>query len=508
MAGNEPLEHGQSTPVTVIIDDDGAEPVEMSIVPDQSINRAVFTEYDPVELDDDIDARYITKSSIWSWALWDLSTQPFSTIIITFIFIPLYLTNTGFLDARYLALPVNDPIRIRAMDNLAASIGGWITIAGILIALLAPALGQRADGSGRRKAWLAVSNLLLVLIMALLFFVRPHPQYFMVGAMLVAIGAVVNMVANVNYNALLSSVSTSASADRVSGLGFSFGYFGGIAALLFMVIFERSNWFGLAADDGLPFRVVALACAIWALLFGWPLYRYVKELPLSSGRQKVKFVQYYATTFEMIRDLFTASRATFWFIVASAIYRDGLTGIFTFGAIVAAISFGFTAQMVILFGLIASLVVGISTLLFGHLDSKWGARRVIIISLAVLLAAGIIALIFHEMGTIVFWIFGLILCATVGPAQAASRAYLAKLTPPGHESEVLGLYATIGKAALFLSAAMWTIFIATFGATIWGLLGVLLVIALGLAVLMFLVPDGSTAADSAFLMQYGAADDD
>jgi len=58
---------------------------------------------------------------------------------------------------------------------------------------------------------------------------------------------------------------------------------------------------------------------------------------------------------------------------------------------------------------------------------------------------------------------------------------------------------------------MWTVFIAAFGATIWGLLGILLVIAVGLGALMFLVPDAGHSAEgdsNAFLMQYGEVRDD
>ena len=427
------------------------------------------------------------KRAVRSWVLWDWSTQPFNSVLITFVFIPLYLTSAAFLEPRIAELPAGDPIRLRALDDLAAGVGGWMTLAGIGIALIAPVLGQRADASGNRKTWLGVSNLLLVGIMAALFFVRADPAYFYLGAALMAFGSVIDTVANVNYNALINSVSTPATVGRISGLGWGLGYLGGIVALVIVVALDAFNWFGMETAAGLPFRLIALGSAIWAVVFGWPLYRFVPEPPVVGEREKVSWVGSYVLLFRQVQYLFYSARATFWFLIASAIYRDGLSGIFTFGAVIAALTFGFEPQEVIIFGIAANLVAGISTILVGRLDDYWGARRVVITSLSVLLIAGLVAFFLHGFGPIIFWVFGLILTATVGPAQAASRSYLARVAPPGHESEIFGLYATAGKAASFMSAGLFTVFIATFGATVYGLLGILIVIAAGLAALVFLV---------------------
>ena len=43
-----------------------------------------------------------------------------------------------------------------------------------------------------------------------------------------------------------------------------------------------------------------------------------------------------------IARLFKESRPTAFFLLASAIYRDGLAGVFAFGGMLAAVAFGFT----------------------------------------------------------------------------------------------------------------------------------------------------------------------
>ena len=90
----------------------------------------------------------------------------------------------------------------------------------------------------------------------------------------------------------------------------------------------------------------------------------------------------------------------------------------------------------------------------------------------------------HDGGQIVFWTAGLALCLFVGPAQSASRTFLARLIPPGREGEVFGLYATTGRAVSFLAPTMFALFVTWFGEPYFGILGIMVVIALGLALLI------------------------
>jgi UMF1 family MFS transporter len=79
---------------------------------------------------------------------------------------------------------------------------------------------------------------------------------------------------------------------------------------------------------------------------------------------------------------------------------------------------------------------------------------------------------------------GLLLCVFVGPAQSASRSLLTRVTPPGRESQLFGLYATTGRAASFLAPFAFSTFVAVSGSQRWGILGLVLVIALGLGALL------------------------
>jgi UMF1 family MFS transporter len=242
----------------------------------------------------------------------------------------------------------------------------------------------------------------------------------------------------------------------------------------------------LDTSNGLAYRLIAVGAGVWTILFSLPLLFNVPEAPAArAGEAKVGFFRSYVVLVKDIGKLFKESASTGWFLIASAIYRDGLAGVFAFGGVLAAVAFGFTANEVILFGIAANVVAGISTIIAGRIDDMVGPKAVILFALFGLVAMALVVFIFHESGTAVFWAGGLILSAFVGPAQAASRSLLARVTPEGRQGEVFGLYATTGRVASFISPALWTLFIVAFGSTIYGVLGIALVLLVGAIFMLF-----------------------
>lgn len=427
----------------------------------------------------------VPRRQVVSWAMWDWATQPFNSVLLTFVFASLYLVSGSFLPADVAALPAGDPVRESALADLSSGYGLASTLAGLLILLLAPVLGQTADRSGRKKRWLGVFTILLALLQFALFFVHADPSYFWFGAITLSLGAVISEIAGVNYNAMLVQVSTPRTIGRVSGLGWGLGYIGGIIALSIVVALTFADWFGLDTSDGLAYRLIAVGCGVWTIVFAIPLFVTVPEAPAPAGVERIGFFAGYVQLVRDVVALFRTHRPTFWFLLASAVYRDGLAGVFAFGGILAAVAFGFSATEVMVFGIAANVVAGISTILAGRLDDRFGAKAVIVTALGGLVVMAVLLVCFQSAGKPVFWAGGLLLSACVGPAQAASRSLLARVTPAGMQGEIFGLYATTGRVASFISPAMWTAAIALFGATIWGVAGIGLVLLAGLVLLLF-----------------------
>ncbi|NKY08265.1 MFS transporter, partial [Cellulomonas hominis] len=367
-----------------------------------------------------------------------------------------------------------------------------LTAAGVLIALLAPLTGTRADGSGRRRRGLAVQTAITVALCATMALVRPDPDALtanvLLGIALLAVGNLTFELASVHYNALLPHVATPATLGRVSGLGWGAGYLGGIVLLLVLFvgfIDPEVGWFGVTSADGANIRVAVLVSALWFGVFAVPVLLAVPDEPadaLAARRESV--VQAYRRIVADVRDLWRTSRSTVLFLLASAVYRDGLAGVFTFGAVIASGTFGFSASEVVVFAIAANVVAGVSTLLAGLLDDRVGPRALIVGSLVGLVVAGVATFVLAGAGTSAFWVCGLLLCVFVGPAQSASRSLLTRVTPAGRESQMFGLYATTGRAASFLAPLAFATFVSVSGSQRWGILGLVLVLALGLAALL------------------------
>ncbi len=437
------------------------------------------------------DGKAVPRKQVISWALWDWATQPFNSVILTFVFAALYLVSDNFLPADVASLADGDPVKDRALADLSSGYGLVTTLAGILILLLAPVLGQRADATGRKKRALFLFTMLLALLQFGLFFVHAEPSYFWLGAALLALGAVVSEIAGVNYNAMLHQVSTRRTIGQVSGLGWGLGYIGGIVALVIVVVLTTFDWFGLDTSDGLAYRLIAVGAAVWTVLFSMPIFLNVPEAPPHDAEHRT--VGFFAGYVLLVKDLIrlrTTAPPAFWFLFASAIYRDGLAGVFAFAGVLATVAFGFGANEVIIFAIVANVVAGVSTIFAGRADDRFGPKAVIVFALVGLVAMAIVVFAFHDLGSTVFWVGGLILAAFVGPAQAASRSLLARVTPIGQQGEIFGLYATTGRVASFISPAMWTLFIALSGSTIFGVLGIGIVLLVGLVLLIFVkLPD-------------------
>ncbi|MFT2817559.1 MFS transporter [Leifsonia sp. A12D58] len=412
------------------------------------------------------------KGRIVAWSLWDWGGAAFNAVVTTFVF-TVYLTGEAFGGEAYVS----------------SQLGWALAGAGLIVAALAPITGQRSDVSGRRKFWLAVNTYIVVAATALMFFVEPSPSFLWLGLLLLVVGTVFFEFASVNYNAMLVNVSTPRSIGKVSGFGWSMGYFGGIVLLLivyFGFIHPDVGLFGVTGENGLDVRVAMLVSAVWFGLFALPVLLAVPEYhaPAKVARAKVGFFASYARLGRDIAALWKTSRQTVFFLIASAVFRDGLAGVFAFGGILAAGTFGFSPGEVIIFAIAANVVAGVATVTIGLLDDKIGPKPVIVASLIGLIICGSAVFFLHDGGQIIFWTFGLALCLFVGPAQSASRSFLARVIPAGREGEVFGLYATTGKAATFLAPTAFALFVTFGGAQYWGILGIVVVIALGLALLI------------------------
>jgi MFS transporter, UMF1 family len=331
--------------------------------------------------------------------------------------------------------------------------------------------------------------------MAGLFLVADDWHYLWLGLLLLGAGSIFFELASVSYNAVLTQVSTPATIGRVSGFGWAMGYLGGIVLLLAVYlgfVVGDGGLLGVPTENGFDIRLIALVAAAWFLVFAVPMFLVVPEVaPRSDQQPRPGVVASYKVLFADLRSLYRASPHTVYFLGASALFRDGLAAIFTFGAVLAVTVYGIGAGDVLIFGVAANIVSALGALVAGRIDDRVGPKAVVVGALIGMLASGVVLL--FVSGPTMFWIFGLILTLFVGPAQSSSRTYLARLAPPGHEGQLFGLYATTGRAVSFLAPTLVGVFTALFASDRAGMIGILLVLAIGLVALWPVHPPARTA---------------
>ena len=413
------------------------------------------------------------RSQVVAWALWDCGSTGVSAIVVTFVF-SVYLTDTVGA-----GLP---------SDTSPASWLGWaLAGAGLVIAVLAPVTGIWVDAPWRRRRVLAALTGLAVLLTSAMSLIRDDYRYLWLGLILLAATDAAIELATVPYNAMLRQLSTPQTSGRISGFGWGMGYCGSVALLLIVYagfISGDGGLLGIPTEDGQNVRAAMLLTAVWFALFAVPVLVAVPgSTPAPDERRAaVGFFGAYRKLWSEIVGEWRRDRNVVYYLLASVVFRDGLAGVFAFGAVLGVSVYGISKADVLLFGVSASVVAAIGAVLGGLLDDRIGSKLVIVGSLASMVAVGTTLLTLS--GALAFWICGLLLSLFIGPAQSSARTLMLRMSADGKEGVAFGLYTTTGRAASFLAPTLFATFISLFGSDRAGMGGLCVVLAAGLLAML------------------------
>lgn len=366
------------------------------------------------------------RRALWKWALYDAGLAAFNTLIVTFVF-AVYVTHT-------LA-----PAMGGTIASGTAAWGAMLSLSGIAVLCLAPLaafLTRKFPNGFLRALTLIVAGASAALLTAV-----PGSSLAAVLAG-IGIGLVAYELTFIPYSARLPQLTRD--INRWSGYGWAAGYFGGLTVLglaLWWLIGEQALLKPWLATNDLNVRATAPLAALWVLALCLPLLRQPVQAPPTRELPLLASWRACAATPGLLR-----------FIVASALYRDGLATVFGFGAIYAAAVHHFTLADTLTLGIVLNLGSGLGAALFARLDVP--PMTTIRISLIGLLISGLCVLIAPDVP--LFWAAACLLSLWFGPAQAAGRAYLLKYDANNSEA-ALALYTVTGRAANFIGPALYSL---------------------------------------------------
>ena len=453
-------------------------------------------------------AEISTRKRIWGWYWFDWASQPYHTLLLTFIFGPFFAAVA----AQYF---MAQGLAEQAADAKAQSIWSWgLAAAGLIVGFGAPVMGALADTAGRVRPWVAIFSLFYIVGAGSLWWTQPDGSNLWAMILMFAIGFIGAEFALVFTNSQLPSLADQNEVGEISGSGFAFGYVGGLVALAIMLTLfvEQPNGKTLIGlTPGLGFldadaregtRIVGPFVAIWFIVFMIPYALWVKDVPKPGGKHSLSGA--FSILGRSIRGL-RYKRSLAAYLGSSMFYRDALNGLYGFGGVYASLVLNWSIVSIGIFGIIAGLAAAIFSWLGGRIDGKLGPKPVIICSVLVLMAVcflivnmtreavfGIALPPDSTLPDAIFFGCGMLIGGMGGTLQSASRSMMVRHTDPEAPAESFGLYGLSGRATAFMAPALIAWFTTMTGSARLGVSPLIGLFAVGLLLLIWVKPEGET----------------
>lgn len=374
-----------------------------------------------------------------AWCLYDWANSAFATVVLSAV-LPVYFAATAPLGG------------IPFMGRSIPATAFWsYTVAAsmLLVAIIAPALGNLADRHGLKKPLL--TSCAMIGALATMALALPGSPLQLAGLFLIAnIGFAAG---NIFYNAFLPDLASGTEADRLSSRAYAWGYLGGgLALALVFLLIEGHALFGLA-DKALATRVGFVITGTWWLLFSLPAFRWLQEGP---PRAEAHRLQTPADYLRLAREL-AGYPDLLRFLLAFLLYNDGIQTIIAIAAIFASVEMGLSTGTILGCYLMIQFLAMPATLLTARLAARWGTKRTVMTTLLVFAVITVYAATMRS--AVEFWILGAAVALVLGGSQALSRSLYAGLVPPRRSAEFFSLFAISSKFASILGPLVFAILI-------------------------------------------------
>ncbi|MCY7316905.1 MAG: MFS transporter [Rubrivivax sp.] len=374
----------------------------------------------------------VRRREVVGWAMYDFANSGYTTVVLTAVF------NAYFVGV--------------VADGASWGTLAWtlaLGLSNLLAMLLMPVLGAWADVRAAKKRVLVVSTLGCVLATAWLAQAGR-------GDLALAVAAIV--LSNLFYSvgeamtaAFLPELARREAIGRVSGWGWSLGYFGGMLTLglsLGYVIWAQGQ--GLPATHFVPVTMLITASvyglaslATFALLkeHSRPLRAVqpgglaVPADPAISAWQRLLQTWHEARRYADFRRL----------LGCAVFYQAGIAVVIALAAIYAEAVLGFqqTQTMALIF--VVNIASAVGAFGFGYWQDRIGHRRALALTLWGWIAMTLIAVVATTPGP--FWVAAVIAGLCMGSSQSAGRAMAGLFAPPDRLGEFYGLWTVATRLA-------------------------------------------------------------
>jgi UMF1 family MFS transporter len=369
------------------------------------------------------------RRELLSWALYDFANSGYTTVVQTTIFSAYFVGVVAGM-----AQGVTP-----GLSTLLWSLS--IGIANFIVMISGPLLGAIADHRACKKPFLLISSVGCILSTALLALVGPGDIWL--GMVLVTLSAIMFASGENLIAAFLPELVPEKNMGRMSGYGWSLGYFGGLLTLAICLAYITwAKQQGMSETHFVPVTLLITA-GIFALTAA-PTFLWLRERAIpavwdkSQSSLQVSYTRLVHTFKEAAR-----FRDLLWFLITLGVYQSGVSTVVVLAAIYAQEVIGFDTQSLIVLIMVVNVTAAVGAFICGHLQDRMGSVPTLAITLLIWIVAVIVALLANDRSDM--WIAGNIIGLAMGASQAVGRALVSKFSPTERAGEFLGLWGLVNR---------------------------------------------------------------
>ena len=363
-----------------------------------------------------------------SWILYDIGNSAFILLVATLV--PIYFNSLA---------------KAAGVDeNLYLSYWGYAgSIATVLVAILGPVCGALADRRMKQQFFLLAMLLGVVGCAALGF--APGWLAFLAVFVIARVGYSASLVF---YDSMLPEITDDSRMDKVSSMGYAYGYIGSVipfvVCLILVLMYDR---FGLT--QGTAMVISFLITSVWWVVCTIPLLRRYRQTAFVTA-EKSPLLDSFRQLGRTIREA-KKEKHIFLYLLAFFFFIDGVYTIIDMATAYGA-ALGLDTTGLLLALLVTQIVAFPCSIAFGRLSARYDTGLLIRVCIASYTGVTLFAVFLVSQWQ--FWLLAVLVGMFQGGIQALSRSYLGKIIPPERSGEFYGLMDIFGKGASFVGMTL------------------------------------------------------
>jgi UMF1 family MFS transporter len=358
----------------------------------------------------------VRRRELFGWAMYDFANSGYTTVVLTAVF------NAYFVGAVAGGAP-------------------WATLAwtcaiaasSLLVMFTMPQLGALADARAAKKRLLMLSTAACVACTAALAGVGPGD--IVLGMLLIVLSNTFYTYGESLTASFLPELARPEAMGRVSGWGWSFGYFGGMLALglsLGYVLWSQSV--GKPASHFVPVTMLITAGLYGAaalVTFVWLKERAVPRRPSQAAAPRRGGLR-------QAWDEVKGHRDFRWLLACCFAYQAGIAVVIALAAVYAEQALGFTQTDTMLLVFLVNIAAAAGAFAFGFVQDRIGHQRALSATLLGWVLMTLLA--WAARGPALFWVAAVLAGLCMGSSQSAARAMTGLLARPDRLASYFALW--------------------------------------------------------------------